>query len=127
MTTASEIREHCLLKKRRNVKVTLVKVLRRNPTAAAAMTHIMVKVLNDEKLKGLFNKLKDLEKEVGNSIGWCHILPQDVPVESESENGPISPIKIEVSPISMNGIQERDEKSKLFVNPKQIEEDTKEQ
>ncbi|XP_029207043.2 uncharacterized protein LOC114970731 [Acropora millepora] len=90
------------------------------------------KVLNDEKLKGLFSKLKDLEKEVGKSIGWCHILPQDVPVESESENELISPIKIEESPISMNGIQERVKKikSKLFVNPKQvteIEEETKEQ
>lgn len=90
------------------------------------------KVLNDEKLKGLFSKLKDLEKEVGKSIGWCHILPQDVPVECESENELISPIKIEESPISMNGIQERVKKikSKLFVNPKQvneIEEETKEQ
>ena len=90
------------------------------------------KVLNNEKLKGLFSKLQDLEKKVGKSIGWCHILPQDVPVESESENELISPIKIEESPISMNGIQERVKKikSKLFVNPKQvteIEEETKEQ
>ena len=30
------------------------------------------------------------------------MLPQDVPVESESENELISPIKIEESPISMN-------------------------
>lgn len=79
------------------------------------------KFLNDEKLKGLFSKLKDLQKEIGKSIGWCRILPQDVPVESESENELISPIKIEESPNSMSGIQERVKKikSKLFVNPKQ--------
>ncbi|RUA05520.1 MAG: hypothetical protein DSY43_04465 [Gammaproteobacteria bacterium] len=87
-----------------------------------------------ERLQGLFHKLKEIEQKTKQSIGWCHILPQDIPEKcsSEVDNGLLSPIKMKDSPVSIQGIKERIErvKCKLFVGPEQaaeIEEVTKDQ
>lgn len=87
--------------------------------------------LNSKKLQSIFNKFKELENEVGKSIGWCHILPQDIPVE-KYENELISPIKVQDSPMAMSAIKERMEKIKkcLFIDYRkatEIEKETREQ
>ena len=64
--------------------------------------------VGDEKLKVLFERLKELEKETGKVIGWCHILPQDLPEQNREAEGELtSPIKITESPISIDGIKKR--------------------
>ena len=89
--------------------------------------------VGDEKLKVLFKRLKELEKETGKVIGWCHILPQDLPEQNrEAEGELISPIKITESPISIDCIKKRVDKikTKLFIDDTQaaeIEKQTKDQ
>jgi len=87
-----------------------------------------------DKLQEMYEQLNNVQKKSAHCIGWCHILPQQLPEQSPKaeELVLLSPISIRDSPISLQGIKERIEKvkSKLFVNPEQaleIEKETQEQ
>lgn len=85
---------------------------------------------SESRLQDMLEKLKKIQTETGKMIGWCQILPQEIPDESTHVKEPelLSPIKD--NPISQQGIRERIDKAKgkLFVDEQQaslIEKETK--
>lgn len=80
-----------------------------------------------ERMNDMLEKLKKMQEETGQAIGWCHILPQEVPKQKSTLSQPLlSPIK--ENPISLQEIKKRAEK--MFVDPQQaerIEQETREQ
>ena len=45
---------------------------------------------SEEKLELMLRQLKEIQQQTGQAIGWCHILPQNVPVENGLANTPPS-------------------------------------
>ena len=88
---------------------------------------------NNDRLQNMLSKLRELEKVEGRVIGWCQVLPQEVPAEQTAKDDDIlTPITLLESPMSLDGIRKRGEevKKKLFVTPEEaleIERDTREQ
>ena len=101
----------------------------------------------EEKLKLMLEQLQKLQQQTGQRIGWCHILPQEIPQEDNEDlslatinqqcqqsiavgcySDIISSIKAHESPISLAGIKGRCArvKKKLLVT-KEIEKETREQ
>lgn len=86
---------------------------------------------NKERLNEMLEKLRNIQKETEQVIGWCHILPQEVPKQKYTDKPELlSPIK--EHPISLQAIKERTEKAKtkLFVDSVkavEIEKETREQ
>lgn len=74
----------------------------------------------DDKVKDMFNRLKEYQEKSKKVIGWLHILPQEVPAEKTAkENDLLSPIK--EHPVSATTIKQRCQQVQRKVNLSETE------